>query len=198
MPSRSISRSSSRPRGAEIAAGVGALRVDAGTVVRRADGAQALSYARSRWRERDDRVGPLEAEHVADRRAVALPSALHRVEVAVQRAAIRDLARARHAPPWRDTTPAAPASSPRPAPASASRAAGCPARRSGRSASRRTDPRRRAASRGTTPSRCRDPACRSGPSRARGSRRWASQIAVPLHGVHRQIQMGIDYEHENR
>ena len=50
----------------EVAGGVGALRVDAGTVVRRSDGAQPLRVGALEVRQRHDRVGPLEAQHVPD------------------------------------------------------------------------------------------------------------------------------------
>ena len=52
---------------AEIAARVGALRVNAGAVMRRADGAEAVRVRALEMPERDDGVGAFEAEHVADR-----------------------------------------------------------------------------------------------------------------------------------
>ena len=66
MPSRSISLSSSRPFGGQRAFVVGAVPVDAGPVVDRAERDQASARDFSRCRQLRIESAPFEAEQVAD------------------------------------------------------------------------------------------------------------------------------------
>ena len=121
---------------------------------------------------RHERVGAFEAEDVADRaivprrprepdagRAPAASLHLHELAALFHRAIPGEL-RLRHRPRLLRRVPA--------------RKRMLAASSSARSASPRTGRPRRAASPRTTPCRCRDPACRCGRARARGSPRWAA------------------------
>ena len=176
-------------------AGVRARRVAARAVMRRAERPQARGVGPLQICRRDDRVGPFQAEDIADRRRRA----------AGRFATVRRAARAprdrRSAPsrpplPSPDTRPIALAFGPRRSAGCASRAADCRARRRGRSASPRTGRPCRGASRAEcTVPRARSTLsvrpCFAAADLADGPR----QIAVPLQGVHAQIEMGVEDEH---
>ena len=173
MFSRSISRRRARPFSPTPALRVRALRVHARSVVRRPDGAQALRVRPLQVVQRDDRVGAFEAEDVADRRVLVLVPGFRRApvfEMVLQRGRVADVHHLAGLFHGAGTTPTGPASGPRPAPGNASPESGCPASRIAQSASRRTCPPGRAASRRTTRCRSRDRAGRSCPVPTPGSR----------------------------
>src|SRR6266542_4946146 len=78
---------------ADPATRVGALRVNARPVVRRADGAQTVLVGALEVLERDDRVGPFEAQDVADPLFQPVASAFRRKSsyVPLQRGEIANL-----------------------------------------------------------------------------------------------------------
>ena len=77
----------------EAAARVGAVRIHARPVVRRADGAQALGVGALQVLKRDDRVGAFEAQDVADRLVAGLAESARatRLDAHAERRAIDDL-----------------------------------------------------------------------------------------------------------
>ena len=110
-----LARAAPGPRAPRSPVALVPLRVDAGTVMRRADGAQTLRVGALEVRQRHDRVGAFEAQDVADRQVIRLePAASVRDDGRAPRGPRS--ARSRRAPPSPGTRRAAPASSPRPAP----------------------------------------------------------------------------------
>ena len=180
----------------EAARRVGALRVHSRAVVRGSDGAQSAAVGALQVRERDERVGAFQAQHVANRRRVRVLVAAPALHMTVQVVHVRNLRAARRVPPSRRTRRADLASSPMPGRANASRAADCRARRSARSAWRHTSPPGRGACRETTPFRERGPACRVSPALARANLvGGTSQIPIPFQRVHRQIEVRVEDQH---